>query len=167
MQHLFSYTRFSLLYLLTYIITQNNFIGAVSFNTTIAVILSFESSHIIDSNIIPIIINECNGLPLCRYSPRFFYIYDFIIHVVPLYTYLIFPNLFNLSIPLRIWSSLVSASVHILWGYIISNGSMQLESIYIPSSKYKLSCLSWKKLWGITIIGHFSFPLCSLLYFYN
>ena len=51
-----------LLYILLYRITRSKFIGAVAFNTSLAVLFSFESLHIIDKHAVSLIKKECNHL---------------------------------------------------------------------------------------------------------
>ena len=157
----FTYTRFMLLYILLYRVTRSKFIGAVAFNTSLAVLLSFESLHIIDKHAVSLIKKECNHFPLCNLNKNIFYIYDFLIHGVPFIYFILSPSFIKQNPQTLLHSSVVSCGLHFIWGYIVTNGSYRLEFIYIPSSNYKLSKKSWKRLWLITAASHFVLPICK------
>ena len=76
----YNYTRFSLFYFFLYYLTHYNIIGIFSLNTSIGVLISFESIHVIDPKALNLIKYECRNIPLCNYNSIFFYFYDFLIY---------------------------------------------------------------------------------------
>lgn len=159
MKKILPYTRFMLGYTLIYIITNNDIIGIIGFNSSISIFLSFESLHFIDRNALVLIKNECSQFYFCKIHKNFFYFYDFIVHGLPLLYYCTCTNLHKNDNLLLL--SFISCLMHLTWGYYVSNGTFKLEFIYIPSSRYILTNLSWYLLWFLTCIGHFILPLVN------
>ena len=105
----FTYTRFMLLYILLYRITRSKFIGAVAFNTSLAVLFSFESLHIIDKHAVSLIKKECSHFPLCKINKNIFYIYDFLIHGSPFIYIILSPSFIKQNSQTLLHSSVVSS----------------------------------------------------------
>ena len=150
-------------YIFLYIVTGSDLIGAIAFNTSFAVAASFESLHIIDRHAVSLIKEECKNFPLCNYNSNIFYIYDFMIHGTPFLFYIFYHSFVYQNTIILMNMSCISCGMHLTWGYLMTNGKYKLEFLYIPSSTYKLSKQSWKKLWLITLISHFALPVYKQL----
>ena len=156
-----TYTRINLIYLLIFTLTKNNYMRVFCINSSLAVLLSFESLYLFDCKVMSIIKKENEHLYLCKYNKNFFYFYDYLVHIAPL-IYLSYNNVYlsisNIKLIHLYLISISSCFLHLFWGYIVSNGTYKLEHIYIPGSLYKLKDNIWNNLWEITIFSHFLLP---------
>ena len=167
-----SYTRINLFYCMMYQITKNKYLGIFCINTSLAVLLSFESLYVLDINATIYIKKQNKDLYLCKFHKNFFYLYDFMIHIVPLF-YLWYCNILRhmiyrenpKSLTINYIISIISCILHLSWGYLISNGTFHLEHIYIPSFNYKLSNNVWIQLWIIVIFAHMIVPNTMFCYY--
>ena len=67
-----TYTRINLIYLLIFTLTKNNYMRVFCINSSLAVLLSFESLYLFDCKVMSIIKKENEHLYLCKYNKNFF-----------------------------------------------------------------------------------------------
>ena len=77
-----TYTRINILYFLLFALLKNKYLGIYCIDSSLAVLLSFESLHIYDPYVISVLKRNEN-LYLCKFNKNF-YFYDFILHLGPL-----------------------------------------------------------------------------------
>ena len=156
-----TYTRINILYFLLFALSKNKYLGIYCIDSSLAVLLSFESLHIYDPHVISVLKKENENLYLCKFDRNFFYFYDFILHLGPL-IYLVckipYSSISKIKLLEFYLISLTSCIMHLSWGYVVSNGTYKLEHIYIPESHYVLKDNVWNNLWEISIFGHFLLP---------
>ena len=141
------FTYISLTTFLLYIITNNNFIGMISFNCAFGVFMGFNSAFFIDYNGYNKIIELSKEYHAVSYFQ--IYIMDFLGHTFPV-IYMFFTIKDDIYIS---ESAFISINMHLLWSFLTCDG-FNLNDVYFSDCTYKLCNNQWKKLWIFTIIGH-------------
>ena len=154
------FTSISGLIFISYLITDNTYIAAVSFNCATGVLLGFKSAYFID----PYGYEKCHKAwsQLHQLSPKQLFIIDFFTHIFPvLYLSYNYNTWFDLNIMVN--ALYLSLSIHLLWAYITCKG-LNLNRFYLENCDYQMCDKQWHKLWSFTILGHFTSSIYHILY---
>ena len=73
-----------------------------------------------------------------RFSARVFYAFDILVHWVPLVA---------LRVPYLGWIANAMGLLNLVWGALITRGTMDLSEAYVPLSRNQ-----WHKMWAMSVI---------------
>jgi hypothetical protein len=144
------FTYVSGLIFLFYLITKNPYIGSVSLNCAIGVLLGFKSAILIDNTGYNKCVDEM--IKYHQITHIQFIILDSLMHWAPVVYYV-----FNINDVYNIKylnpALLSSVSIQLIWAVLACRG-LNLNAIYLAKCEYQLCDRQWHKMWACAFIGH-------------
>lgn len=116
----------------------------IIFCTTWGIFISFNVAPLLDRNAFRNLAKSLN----VKSMPIFHLVYNLAAHGLPCVFTLLYP-----PHNMRWWSGIIGAGLHLLWGAVVTKGSMLLNDIYIP-----LRPEFWALMWSSAVFTEIGAP---------